>query len=103
MSNNAMGTIAAQVPLALYELRELDVLGDNVIEKYGDILIESINAFIEKNALQVYVQGNKASLADSSSLEGSPNRLLFATQACSQPSQSSSCTLGAGMISSMSP
>ena len=59
MSNNAMGTIAAQVPLTVEELSELGVLGENVVIEYGDRLIKNINSFIEQNALEIYIQSRE--------------------------------------------
>jgi hypothetical protein len=56
MSTNAMSAIAEKVPLTIDELTELGVLGENVVKEYGERLIKNINAFIEQNVLQVYVE-----------------------------------------------
>jgi uncharacterized protein YuzB (UPF0349 family) len=55
MSNNALSTIAETVPLTIHELSELEVLSENVMKEYGERLIKNIKAFIEQNALQVYL------------------------------------------------
>ncbi len=60
MSNNAISAIAEQIPLTIEELSELGVLGENVVKEYGERLIKNINAFVEQNALQVYVQNRDA-------------------------------------------
>jgi hypothetical protein len=56
MSTNAMSAIAEKVPLTIDELTALGVLGENVVKEYGERLIKNINAFIEQNVLQVYVE-----------------------------------------------
>ncbi len=60
MSNSAMNAIAEQIPLTIEELSELGVLGENVVKDYGERLIKNINAFVEQNALHVYVQNRDA-------------------------------------------
>jgi len=51
-----MSAIAEQVPLTIEELNDLGVIGENVVKDYGERLIKNINAFVEQNALQIYIQ-----------------------------------------------
>ena len=60
MNNTAMSTIAAQVPLSINELNSLGVLGENVVKEYGDRLIKNINAFVEQNKLEKYMNARDA-------------------------------------------
>jgi hypothetical protein len=54
MTNAAIMCIAETVPLTINELRALGVLGENVLNHYGERIIKNIKAFIEQNSLQVY-------------------------------------------------
>jgi hypothetical protein len=56
MTNAAMDAIAETVPQTIEELSELGVLGENIVQEYGERLIQNIKAFIEQNALQIYVE-----------------------------------------------
>ena len=60
MSNSAMSTLAAQVPTSTKELAELGVLGENVVKEYGERLIKNINAFIQQEKLQKYLEHRKS-------------------------------------------
>ena len=59
MNQKAMGTIASQVPLSIDELNDIGVIGENVVKEYGDRLIKNLNAFVEQNGLEKYVQGKE--------------------------------------------
>ena len=59
MNNKAMGTIASQVPQTIDELNDLGVMGENVVKEYGDRLIKNLNAFVEQNDLQKYLEGKE--------------------------------------------
>ena len=50
-----MNSIATQVPTTLDELADCD-LPQNVIKQYGERLIKSINAYIEKEKLEQYIE-----------------------------------------------
>ncbi|GFH47067.1 hypothetical protein CTEN210_03542 [Chaetoceros tenuissimus] len=56
MSNQGMSTIASKVPLSIEELKELGVLGENIVKEYGDRLITNLNAFIDQNGLHKYIK-----------------------------------------------
>jgi hypothetical protein len=56
VSNDARSAIVETVPLTIDTLSKLGVLKTNVLKEYGKRLIKNIKAFIEQNALQVYVQ-----------------------------------------------
>jgi len=55
MSNSAMSTLASQVPIDIEELATLGILGENVVQEYGERLVKSINSFVQQNGLQEYV------------------------------------------------
>jgi bloom syndrome protein len=57
MNQHAMVTIASQVPLSIEELNDLAVLGENIVEEYGDRLIKNINAYVKQNDLEKYMKG----------------------------------------------
>lgn len=57
MNQNAMVTIASQVPLSIEELNDLGVLGENVLKEYGDRLIKNIKSFVDQNDLEKYMNG----------------------------------------------
>lgn len=59
MSNDAMITIAEQLPLTMDELSDLGVLGENVVKEYGERLVKNINAFVEQNDLRCYANNRQ--------------------------------------------
>jgi len=63
MSSRALNTISTQVPTSLEELSELGILGENVVKEYGERLIKNINAFVENQHLQKYIDKHRASVA----------------------------------------
>jgi len=62
MTNAAMDAIAETVPQTIEELSELGVLGKNIVQEYGERLIQNIKAFIEQNALQIYVEHKESKM-----------------------------------------
>jgi hypothetical protein len=56
MTNDAVKSVAAQVPMSVEELTAIGVLGENVIKVYGERLIESIQNFVKSEALEDFVQ-----------------------------------------------
>lgn len=73
MSNSAMSTLAAQVPTSTKELAELGVLGENVVKEYGERLIKNINAFIQQEKLQKYLEHRKPKRTKSAKGSGKEN------------------------------
>ena len=69
MNQYAKATIASKVPLSIEELNDLAVLEENVLKKYGNCLIENINAFLEQNNLQKYISGIPITSATTLSIE----------------------------------
>lgn len=55
MNNNAMRTLANQVPTSMEELTALGILGENVVKEYGERLVKNINSFLQQNDLQEYI------------------------------------------------
>ena len=55
MSGNNMTDIATKVPTEVGDLSDC-ALPQNVIKQYGERLVTSINAYIEKESLQQYVE-----------------------------------------------
>mmetsp|Transcript_10927 Transcript_10927/g.24046 ORF Transcript_10927/g.24046 Transcript_10927/m.24046 type:complete len:666 (-) Transcript_10927:67-2064(-) len=55
MNNAAMTSIASQVPVTIQELKDLALVGENIVENYGDRVIKAINSFITMENLESYV------------------------------------------------
>jgi hypothetical protein len=55
MGNQKMANVATQVPTTLDELADCE-LPQNVQKQYGERLIKNINAYIEQENLQEYVE-----------------------------------------------
>ena len=55
MNLNAIETIASQIPLTIDELKDVAVLGEKIVEEYGQRLIKNLNAFVEQNSLHKYI------------------------------------------------
>lgn len=55
MSGETMAAVAAQVPTTVEELHSISGLGENVIKEYGERLVKNINAFVQLEELQEYL------------------------------------------------
>ena len=55
------------------ELAELGVLGENVVKEYGERLIKNINAFIQQEKLQKYLEHRKSKRTKSAKGSGKEN------------------------------
>lgn len=60
MNNAAMTTIAAQVPTSMEELSDLRILGENVINDYGERLVRNISSFVQQEKLEKYLERRAA-------------------------------------------
>ena len=60
MSNDAMATLAAQVPTSMEDLSCVAGLGENVVKEYGERLVKNIKAFVEQENLQKYIDRRPA-------------------------------------------
>lgn len=60
MSNSAMTQLAAQVPTSMEELSDLGILGENVINDYGERLVRNISSFVQQNNLEKYLERRAA-------------------------------------------
>ena len=60
MNNAAMTTIAAQVPTSMEELSDLGILGENVINDYGERLVRNISSFVQQEKLEKYLERRAA-------------------------------------------
>ena len=60
MNNSAMTTIAAQVPTSMEELSDLGILGENVINDYGERLVRNISSFVQQEKLEKYLERRAA-------------------------------------------
>jgi superfamily II DNA helicase RecQ len=61
MSNDAMKSLAAGVPTTIEELKELGILGENIIKEYGEKIVKIVGKFIESNSLQSYIKDRRPS------------------------------------------
>ena len=50
-----MKTVSCKVPRSIAELKGLGVLGDQVVNDYGQRLVKLINSFVETNELEEYL------------------------------------------------
>jgi len=55
ISHDATAAICDEVPTTVAELHGLGVLGENVVNEYGERLVKNINAFIVTENLQKYI------------------------------------------------
>lgn len=55
MSNPTLLAVASQVPTTVDELYHISGLGESVIKEYGERLVKNINAFVELEGLQEYL------------------------------------------------
>lgn len=55
MSGATLLAVASQVPTTVDELYFISGLGENVIKEYGERLIKNINAFVEFESLQEFL------------------------------------------------
>lgn len=60
MSNSAMTQLAAQVPTSMEELSDLGILGENVVNDYGERLVRNISSFVQQNNLEKYLERRAA-------------------------------------------
>ena len=60
MNNAAMTIIAAQVPTSMEELSDLRILGENVINDYGERLVRNISSFVQQEKLEKYLERRAA-------------------------------------------
>ena len=60
MNNAAMTTIATQVPTSMEELSDLRILGENVINDYGERLVRNISSFVQQEKLEKYLERRAA-------------------------------------------
>ena len=60
MNNAAMTTIASQVPTSMEELSDLRILGENVINDYGERLVRNISSFVQQEKLEKYLERRAA-------------------------------------------
>lgn len=60
MSNSAMTQLAAQVPTSMEELSNLGILGENVVNDYGERLVRNISSFVQQNSLEKYLERRAA-------------------------------------------
>ena len=60
MNNSAMTTIAAQVPTSMEELSDLGILGENVVNDYGERLVRNISSFVQQEKLEKYLERRAA-------------------------------------------
>jgi len=56
LSNSAMKSIAAQVPLTEDELRTIPGLGENIIAEYGPRLLRVLQIFVEERGVEEYIK-----------------------------------------------
>ena len=63
MNTDQIKTVAATVPRSVDELKSLGTLGDQVVRDYGERLVKVINAFVESNELEDYVNERPSKLA----------------------------------------
>jgi superfamily II DNA helicase RecQ len=61
MSNDAMKALAAGVPMTIEELKELGILGENIIKEYGEKIVKIVGNFIESNSLHAYIKDRRPS------------------------------------------
>ena len=60
MSNSAMTQLAAHVPTSMEELSDLGILGENVVNDYGERLVRNISSFVQQNNLEKYLERRAA-------------------------------------------
>jgi hypothetical protein len=60
MSNSAMTTFAAEVPTTMEDLTALGILGENIEKVYGERLVKNINAYVQQEKLEKYMEGRVA-------------------------------------------
>lgn len=60
LSNDAMKSIAAQAPTDIDALKAIGVLGESIINEYGDRIVKIVSSFIEQEGLAEYVEGRPA-------------------------------------------
>lgn len=76
LSNDAMKSVAAQVPMTMAELTAIGTLGENIVKEYGERLVKVVKTFVESNSLDEYVKdrpiSKRAKTSDSASRTTSP-------------------------------
>ena len=60
MSNSAMTQLAAQVPASMEESSDLGILGENVVNDYGERLVRNISSFVQQNNLEKHFERRAA-------------------------------------------
>lgn len=53
--NNAMRAISEQVPTTIEELKEMGILGENIIKEYGDKVVKVVANFVKTKGLEIYL------------------------------------------------
>jgi bloom syndrome protein len=55
LSNDAMKSIAAQAPMTMEELKAIGVLGESIVNDYGERIVKIVSSFVDQEQLQEYV------------------------------------------------
>mmetsp|Transcript_18908 Transcript_18908/g.26190 ORF Transcript_18908/g.26190 Transcript_18908/m.26190 type:complete len:345 (+) Transcript_18908:436-1470(+) len=55
LSKDDCVSLASKVPTTLQELSDLDCLGEDILERYGEKLVKTIGGFILENKLQTHI------------------------------------------------
>lgn len=53
---DSMHTVASQVPTTMGQLRNLNILGENILKEYGDRIIKMVHHFVVANNLEEVVR-----------------------------------------------
>lgn len=55
LSNEAMKSIAAQVPTTVEDLKAIGVLGENIIKEYGERIVKIVSSYVAQEGLEEYI------------------------------------------------
>jgi bloom syndrome protein len=55
LSNDAMKSIAAQAPMTVEDLKAIGVLGESIINDYGDRIVKIVSSFVDQEELREYI------------------------------------------------